>query len=54
MSFNTQAAELTWDWWGITMDHANESNWLFLSGVMCTCDHEELIGDQFQSSKSSL
>ena len=45
MSFNTQAAELTWDWWGITMDHANESHWLLLSGVMCTCDHEELIED---------
>ena len=41
--FNTQAAELTWDWLEITMDGTKGSNWLLKSGMMCVCDHKRLI-----------
>ena len=47
--FNTQAAELTWDWLEITMGHINCSNWWFKSRVICVCNREKLIWTLIQS-----
>ena len=41
---STQDATLTWDWPKLTIGHTEGSDWLYMSGVMYTCDCKVLIG----------
>ena len=52
--FNTKTAELKGNWLELTRSLANHSDWLFRSGVMCTCDCEVLTRYQSDLYRSSV